>query len=156
MQHHVQLIWSSSPGVQLEPQRGQGADPSCWVAPAQLFFLAPSCHLTGLLLPAELLQGGKKKKPGTSFTPKRDPPLVHISSLFPTMYLEIFTALHGSQGYFEALFLWSTVSMEHITLPGKILTCNIALALPKWSSCTVSQSASQSNKLNYPQSLWPQ
>lgn len=36
MQHHVQLIWSSSPGVQPEPQCGRAADPSCWAAPAQL------------------------------------------------------------------------------------------------------------------------
>lgn len=41
--------------------------------------------------------------------------------------------------------------MEHITLLGKILTWIIALALSKWSSHTVSQSASQGNKLHYPQ-----
>lgn len=89
--------------------------------------------------------------PCTSFAPKRDPPLEHSSSLFPPMYLEIFTALHRSQCDFNALFPRGTASMEHITLPGKILTWIIALALSKWSSRAVSQSASQGNKLHYPQ-----
>lgn len=68
--------------------------------------------------------------PCTSFTPKRDPPLEHSSSLFPPMNLEIFTALHQSQCDFDALFLRGTASMEHFTLPGKILTWITALALP--------------------------